>query len=211
MSIKDLRSNYNKSSINFQKLVDNPIVFFMQWFNEALEENKYEANSCVLSTVNSQNKPSSRVVLLKGVKETGFVFFTNYTSRKANNISDNPNVALNFFWPYHERQVRIQGIANKLSNKDSEDYFSIRPRDSQIGAWVSKQSEAISMDHDFSDEIKKVEKMFSNKKINKPKQWGGYCIDPIHIEFWQGRPSRLHDRLLYTKVDDIWIADRLSP
>tara|TARA_B100001540_G_scaffold310799_1_gene329132 strand:+ start:66 stop:701 length:636 start_codon:yes stop_codon:yes gene_type:complete len=211
MDIKDLRFNYKKDRINFNSLEKNPIVLFLDWFNEAIKLKEYEANACVLSTVNNHNVPSSRVVLLKGVSDVGFIFFTNYTSIKADDISKNSNVALNFFWPYFERQIRIQGVASKLSDQDSKEYFSSRPRKSQIGAWVSKQSDTISLDHDFSIDIERIEKRFFDKEVRKPSEWGGYCVIPNRIEFWQGRPSRLHDRLLYTKEDENWIINRLSP
>jgi len=211
MDIKNLRLNYKKSTIDFKNLAENPIQYFMNWFEDALKINKQEANACVLSTVSSGNFPSSRVVLLKGVSENGFTFFTNYKSSKAKDIDANPNVALNFYWPELERQVRITGIANKITINDSDTYFKSRPRDSQMGAWLSDQSKVIGLDFNFMDTLNSLENKFKDKAVLRPLHWGGYCIAPIKVEFWQGRPSRLHDRLVYKLEDGKWIYKRLAP
>ena len=211
MDIKNLRVNYKKSAIEFNTLEDNPIQYFMNWFADALTVNKDEANACVLSTISALNTPSSRVVLLKEVNENGFTFFTNYTSRKAKDIEHNNNVALNFYWPELERQVRINGVAKKISAKESDAYFKSRPRESQMGAWVSEQSKAIKLDYNFMDSLNKLESKFKGKEIKRPLHWGGYCIVPTSVEFWQGRPSRLHDRLVYELDEEIWNKRRLSP
>jgi pyridoxamine 5'-phosphate oxidase len=211
MDIKNLRLNYKKSTIDFKNLAENPIHYFMNWFEDALKVNKQEANACVLSSVSSDNCPSSRVVLLKGINENGFTFFTNYKSSKAKDIDANPNVALNFYWPELERQVRIEGIAKKIMINDSNTYFKNRPRESQMGAWLSEQSMVIGLDYNFMDTLNTLESKFKDKEVERPLHWGGYCIEPIKIEFWQGRPSRLHDRLEYKREDGKWIYKRLAP
>ena len=211
MDLKDLRINYKKSVIDFKNLTDSPIEFFLTWFDYALNVNKYEANACVLSTVSSDNKPSSRVVLLKSVSEKGFTFFTNYNSNKSLDIESNPNVSLNFYWPELERQVRITGIAEQISPKESDEYFRNRPRESQIGAWLSHQSTSIDLYYNFMDTLNKVVARFDGKDIERPLHWGGYCIIPNKVEFWQGRPSRLHDRILYEFDGNVWNKKRLAP
>ena len=211
MDLKNLRLNYKKSSIDFKNLEDNPISFFLKWFDDALKVNKDEANACVLSTVSVENKPSSRVVLLKSVNEKGFTFFTNYKSNKSLDIQNNPNVSLNFYWPELERQVRITGIAEQISPKDSNEYFKNRPRESQMGAWLSHQSTSIGLYYNFMDTLNKLESTFKGKDVERPLHWGGYCIIPSKIEFWQGRPSRLHDRLLYEFDENVWNKKRLAP
>ena len=211
MDIKNLRLNYKKSTIDFKNLTKNPIQYFMNWFEDALKVNNLEANACVLSSVSSDNCPSSRVVLLKGVNENGFTFFTNYKSSKAKDIDANPNVALNFYWPELERQVRIVGIAKKIMTNDSDNYFKSRPRESQMGAWLSDQSKVIGLDYNFMETLNSLESKFKDKEVERPLYWGGYCIEPIKVEFWQGRPSRLHDRLQYKIEDGKWIYKRLAP
>ena len=211
MDIKNLRLNYKKSTIDFKNLAKNPIQYFMNWFEDALKVSKQEANACVLSSVSSDNYPSSRVVLLKGINENGFTFFTNYKSSKAKDIDANPNVALNFYWPELERQVRIVGIAKKITINDSDTYFKSRPRESQMGAWLSDQSKVIGLDYNFMETLNSLESKFKDKEVARPLHWGGYCIEPIKVEFWQGRPSRLHDRLEYKIEDGKWIYKRLAP
>ena len=211
MDIKNLRLNYKKSTIDFKNLAENPIHYFMNWFEDALKVNKQEANACVLSTISTDNCPSSRVVLLKDVNESGFTFFTNYQSSKAKDIDANPNVALNFYWPELERQVRITGVAKKIAINDSDTYFESRPRDSQMGAWLSDQSEVIGLGYNFIDKLSSLESKFKDKAVTRPLHWGGYCIMPLKVEFWQGRPSRLHDRLVYEMKNGKWIYKRLAP
>jgi pyridoxamine 5'-phosphate oxidase len=211
MDIKNLRLNYNKSTIDFNNLEENPIQYFMNWFADALKVNKQEANACVLSTVSLDNCPSSRVVLLKGVNENGFTFFTNYQSSKAIDIDANPNVALNFYWPELERQVRVTGIAKKNTTSESDTYFESRPRDSQMGAWLSSQSKIIDLDYNFMNTLNNLETKFKDKLVERPLHWGGYCVAPAKVEFWQGRPSRLHDRLVYEIDGNTWIIKRLAP
>jgi len=211
MDIKNLRLDYKKSNIDFKNLAEDPIHYFINWFADALEVNKHEANACVLSTVSSDNKPKSRVVLLKDVNSDGFTFFTNYESSKAKDIDNNPNVALNFYWPEIERQVRISGIAKKIALTDSDSYFKSRPRNSQLGAWLSDQSKVIDLHYNFLNTLTDLENKFKGQDIYRPLNWGGYCIKPVKVEFWQGRPSRLHDRLVYEIDGDKWNKKRLAP
>lgn len=210
MDITNLRLNYSKSSIDFNGSYNDPIKFFLDWFTDSLKLNKSEANSCVLSTVTKENHPTSRVVLLKFVNNNGFTFFTNYDSNKSKDIILNPNVSLNFFWPELERQVRISGTAKKTTECISDEYFNSRPRESQIGALASNQSKTIDSDHDFNKIINILNDKFKDIEITRPSNWGGYCVNPTQIEFWQGRPSRLHDRLLFVIKDDKWVTSRLS-
>ena len=211
MNINDLRINYNKSSINFDDFCSDPKEMFKVWFNEALTLKISEPNAFVLSTVSEQKIPSSRIVLLKEVNSKGFVFFTNYLSQKSKDINMNPFVSLNLYWPDLERQVRISGKAKKISRAETEKYFNTRPNKSKIGAIISNQSEEISFDFCFDNEIKKHKDKLEDSTISCPVNWGGYCVFPLSYEFWQGRPSRLHDRLSYILNDDNWKVSRLSP
>ena len=206
-----MRLNYTKSKIDFENLEKDPLIFFLKWIQEAIEVNKNEANACVLSTISSYNKPLSRVVLLKDISKKGFTFFTNYKSEKAINIKQNNSVALNFYWPELERQVRVNGIAKKISAKDSDEYFKERPKESQLGSLLSNQSSIIDIMYNFDASFKKIKERYKKQKIQRPKHWGGYCVLPEKIEFWQGRPSRFHDRLLYEFDGKIWNLKRLAP
>ena len=206
-----MRLNYQKSKIDFENLDDDPIAFFLKWFEEALKINKREANACVLSTVSSDKKPSSRVVLLKDITGKGFTFFTNYKSDKSVNIESNSHVALNFYWPELERQVRISGDAKKIASKESDRYFKSRPRESQLGAWLSEQSSSIELNFDSTKYLEELEAKFKGTEVTRPLEWGGYCVNAIKIEFWQGRPSRFHDRILYVFDSKKWHKKRLAP
>ena len=210
MDLKNTRINYNKSEINFDNICDNPIDFFQQWIDEAFETNCLEPNAFVLSTVEN-NVPTSRVVLLKNVDHDGFIFYTNYDSSKSQQILSNKNVALNFFWPKLEKQVRVIGSAYKLNNNVSDEYFVSRPKESQLGAILSEQSKKIDFNYDFSSKLIVLQEKYKNKDIKRPLNWGGFKVVPTKIEFWQGRPSRLHDRLLYKFKEGKWNKSRLSP
>ncbi|MAO33978.1 MAG: pyridoxamine 5'-phosphate oxidase [Flavobacteriales bacterium] len=211
MDLKNMRLNYTKSKIDFENLEKDPLTFFLKWIQEAIEVDKNEANACVLSTISAHNKPLSRVVLLKDISTKGFTFFTNYKSEKAINIKKNNSVALNFYWPELERQVRVNGIAKKINAKDSDDYFKERPKESQLGSLLSNQSSVIDIMYNFDNSFKKIKEKYKNQKIKRPKYWGGYCVIPEKIEFWQGRPSRFHDRILYEFDGKIWNLKRLAP
>ena len=208
--IKHLREDFNKYKINFKSLPERPLSLFDKWMELALEKNQ-EANAFVLSTVSDKNIPSSRVLLLRDFNKNGFTFFTNYNSIKANDIKNNNNVALNFYWSEFQRQVRIVGKAEKISDLDSDKYFSSRPRDSQIGVLVSEQSAIIPLDTVFANKMQNMANKFKGRKVERPLNWGGYRVTPISIEFWQGRPFRLHDRVRYALDKGNWKIDRLSP
>ena len=210
--IKNLRTDYKKSKIDFNNLKDSPVEMFISWLDDALLIDKEGAISCVLSTISSDNTPSSRVVLLRGVDENGFTFFTNYLSAKAQAIEQNNNIALNFYWPKLERQVRIVGKAIKISVEDSDAYFKSRPRESQLGAWISEQSREIELNYNFKEVLNELDSNVEGKEVKRPLHWGGYCVFPYKVEFWQGKPSRLHDRLIYVNTKNgAWKKERLAP
>ena len=208
--LSDFRKSYLKGVLNEGELPGNPIKLFSDWFGFIdSKRTELEPNAMSLSTVNKDNTPTTRIVLLKKFSKEGFVFFTNYNSRKGQAIKNNPNVSLSFFWPSTEQQVIISGIASKLDEIDSENYFNSRPIGSQLGAIVSNQSEVIKS-RDIL-ENKMTELKLSKTNIIRPKNWGGYNVSPFSIEFWQGRDNRLHDRILYKKENDVWNYVRLSP
>ncbi len=208
--LSDFRISYDKLSLIEQQLPKEPIKLFQIWFEELCKSNSVlEPNAMTLSTVDNEKKPRNRVVLLKKFSKKGFVFYTNYKSKKGIDINNNPNVSISFFWPSFERQVIIEGICTKISNEESDKYFYSRPIDSQIGAIISDQSSEIP-NRDYIEN--KFDSFKSdNTEILRPLNWGGYIINPINIEFWQGRKNRLHDRILYYKNDNSWLFKRLSP
>jgi pyridoxamine 5'-phosphate oxidase len=209
--LADLRKDYTLNGLSEQDVLENPLAQFQKWFNEALSAGVAEANGMVLSTVSGDGRPHSRVVLVKGVDQKGFVFFTNYQSKKGQEIVDNQHVALNFWWVELERQVRIEGRVEQVSSAESDDYFDIRPRGSQLGAWVSAQSQVIESRETLDVRQKELEEQYAKLPIPRPPHWGGYRVIPDKIEFWQGRSSRLHDRLVYRLDGSVWIIERLSP
>ncbi len=210
--IADIRKDYTKASLDVKNVSEDPIVQFEKWFKEALAAEVPEPNAMNLATVNRDGRPSSRIMLLKGVERNKFVFFTNYQSDKGQALEQNPACALTFFWPELERQVRIEGIASRIDEKRSEEYFQSRPRASQIGAWASPQSTLLDNREILEQRVKQMEERFKELTVlPKPKQWGGFEVDPVLIEFWQGRPSRLHDRIRYIRADNTWKIYRLSP
>ena len=208
-SIKDLRTDYHRSELNVKDLTEEPITLFQQWITQAITYSN-DANAFVLSTVNSNGVPSSRVLLLRDATKKGFSFFTNYSSRKSQEIVVNPNVCMNFFWPEMERQVRISGSISRLTEQESDDYFNSRPYESRIGAWCSPQSQVIESRQVLENKIQELKKKYPNE-VPRPENWGGYTIVPKEIEFWQGRASRLHDRFLYNKEGKNWTINRLAP
>ena len=209
--IKNLRVDYSGDLIDIKKLKSNPIKQFSIWFKKAKKENIIEANAMVLSTISKNNLLNSRTVLLKNITDKGFVFFTNYESKKANDIMHNNNVSVVFLWKKIERQVIIKGKAVKITKRDSKKYFDSRPEKSKIAAWASKQSEELHSSSDLIKRFKNFENKFKNKLIPYPDFWGGYIIHPNSIEFWQGRSSRMHDRILYEKEKNKWNINRLYP
>ena len=210
--IASLRIQYTKGGIRRADLSANPSSLFLRWFQDAQEANILEPNAMSLATVDSQGRPSLRTVLLKGIEDGRFVFFTNYKSRKALEIKENSQVSILFTWKEIERQVAIQGTTHRLPKSESESYFHSRPRESQIGAWVSKQSEVIPDRNWLEEREERYRTQFEGQKVPLPDFWGGFHLEPRSFEFWQGRPSRLHDRFFYTKKEcGEWTADRLSP
>jgi len=209
--IAALRENYTKGSLDVSDVSLSPFDQFQKWFDEAVSSELLEPNALLLSTVSTDGKPSARIVLLKGI-DTGFKFYTNYLSRKGTEVAENPNGSITFFWGELERQVRIEGLIEKVSAEDSDDYFQSRPRGSQIGAWVSNQSMVISDREVLEEREKHLIEKFGNNPIPRPPHWGGYRLVPTYVEFWQGRPSRLHDRVAYTQEENgSWRIERLSP
>ena len=210
-NLADLRQHYTKGGLEEHQIPDSPFTLFNEWFKQAGELGVLEPNAMVLSTVSADNKPSSRVVLLKGIDDAGFIFYSNYESRKGKELEHNPYVSILFFWPEAERQIRIEGKVSKISTESSKEYFVSRPRESQLGAWASAQSSIIQGRHSIEESYQQCLAQYEGKDIPLPDFWGGYIIHPSSFEFWQGRPSRLHDRMKYTKEQDSWHIVRLSP
>ncbi len=211
-NLHDYRKNYEKGELSKESVDPNPLQQFRTWFYEVKDsETVDEVNAMTLTTLGIDGFPKGRVVLLKKYNEYGFYFYTNYLSDKGESIKQNDKVSLSFFWPGMERQIIIKGFASKTSKEDSENYFNSRPVGSQLGAIVSSQSEVIKNRDFLENKLKLLEKEYQDKKIEKPEFWGGYLVAPISIEFWQGRPNRLHDRIRYTLKNYDWIIERLSP
>ncbi len=211
-SIAGIRKVYQLQSLLEKDVDANPIKQFETWWQHVIESKIEEPNAMTLATSTTSGKPSSRTVLLKDIIENGFVFFTNYLSRKGNEIEQNPFVSLLFFWKELERQVRIEGKIKKISAKDSDEYFFQRPRESRIGAWSSPQSQIIENRELLQQNVEKYNAQFETQNIPRPDFWGGYIVEPYRIEFWQGRPGRLHDRLLYVLTENnFWKIERLAP
>lgn len=205
-----LRKEYTRAILNPEDLPENPMQAFANWFDFAMHENVHEPNAMVLSTVKN-NRPSSRVVLLKGISDDGFVFYTNYNSKKGQALINNPFACLNFHWWQQERQIRIEGKVEKVSEQESDDYFQSRPRLSQAGAIVSEQSTVIESRSELDKAMKRIMDE-SNTVLQRPKHWGGFRLIPDYLEFWQGRPGRVHDRIAFTLLPDgNWTKCRLSP
>ena len=211
MSIADIRKDYQLKSLTEAEVAKDPFAQFSVWWDEAVASAIDEVNAMALSTVSSAGKPSSRIVLLKGFNEQGFVFFTNYKSEKGRQIEQQQFVSLLFFWKELERQVRIEGVATKVTPEESDTYFHSRPVGSRLGAWASPQSQKITDRSVLEQALEKVTAEYAEIAIPRPPHWGGYRVIPSSIEFWQGRSSRLHDRILYEQVDGVWQISRLAP
>jgi pyridoxamine 5'-phosphate oxidase len=209
--IADLRKEYTRAFLNPEDLPDNPLQAFANWFDFAVHENVHEPNAMVLSTVKN-NRPSSRVVLLKGISDHGFVFYTNYKSKKGMELAENPFASLNFHWWQQERQIRIEGKVEQISAEESNQYFQSRPRLSQAGAIVSDQSSIIASRDDLDEAMKRIMEDPEATILKRPVHWGGYRLIPDYLEFWQGRPGRVHDRIAFSlTTEGIWLKSRLSP
>ncbi|QSJ17096.1 pyridoxamine 5'-phosphate oxidase [Nostoc sp. UHCC 0702] len=211
-TIADLRKDYTLEGLSETEINSNPFIQFKKWFDQALAAQLPEPNAMTIATAMPDGKPSARMVLLKDFDERGFVFFTNYNSRKGQELAENPQASLVFWWAELERQVRISGHVEKVSENESDKYFDSRPANSRLGAWVSNQSEVIESGEVLQQRMQEFQSKYENQEIPRPPHWGGLRVIPAEIEFWQGRPSRLHDRLLYTRsIDGNWKIERLSP
>jgi len=221
--IADIRKDYKLASLEEADVAANPIDQFTRWWNEAVASQIDEVNAMTLATANAAGVPAARIVLLKGYNPNGFIFFTNYESDKGKNLAQNPHAALVFFWKELERQIRIEGTVEKVSAEESDRYFNSRPASSRIGAWASPQSAVIENRMVIEQNVERYSSIFANDSIERPDHWGGYIVKPTSIEFWQGRSSRLHDRIKYTlentaynaatdtRTDLNWKIERLAP
>lgn len=210
-NLADIRLDYSLKELDETHVSVDPFAQFETWMNEAIAAAANEPTAMTLSTVGNDGSPSSRVVLLKGFDSDGFVFYTNYESRKGRAIVENPKVALNFFWPELERQLNVIGTASRLNDERSEEYFRSRPISSRLGAWASRQSTELSSRAELEQRFADIAATYADGDIPLPPFWGGFCVAPRRIEFWQGRKSRLHDRICYTFADLSWKITRLSP
>lgn len=210
--LRSVGKTYDATGLSEEDAFNTPILLFSDWFQQSLQEAPDQVNIMTMSSVSQDGNPSSRVLLLKHFDERGFVFYTNYNSRKAKDLADNPKVCLNFWWEKFFRQVRIEGSVEKVSAKESDRYFRSRDRGSQIGAWASPQSQVIESRDVLDQNVAALNKKYTGRDVPRPPHWGGFRIVPAQIEFWQGRLNRLHDRFLYTRREDgSWHLDRLAP
>ncbi|WDF70186.1 pyridoxamine 5'-phosphate oxidase [Sphingobacterium oryzagri] len=211
-NIAAIREDYSKYTLDESDVSAHPIDQFQRWFDEALKAEVIEPNAMVLATISADGYPSSRVVLLKDIKPSGFSFFTNYHSKKGQSVVDKKQVSLLFFWPELQRQVRVEGWIEKLPSEDSDEYFASRPKGSRLGALASPQSQVIADRATLESRLHEVEQTYADaEQVPRPAYWGGYLVSPMRVEFWQGRSSRLHDRIEYVFRDGAWIRQRLAP
>lgn len=211
-NIAGIRKDYQMQSLLETGVADDPFVQFDSWWDDAVKSELNEINAMTLATASATGMPSARIVLLKSVSEAGFVFFTNYNSQKGKELLENPRACLVFFWKELERQIRITGMVQKVSVEESDEYFNSRPEGSRIGAWASPQSSVIESREIIEINIANYARQFAKGEIARPPHWGGYIVIPAVIEFWQGRPNRLHDRIQYSKITDgSWKIERLAP
>ena len=210
--IADIRKDYQLQTLSEQDISADPIQQFTKWWEEAIQSEIDEVNAFTLATSSLQGKPSARIVLLKGYDNKGFIFFTNYESAKGNELANNPQASMVFFWKELQRQIRIEGSIEKVSPRESDEYFSSRPEGSRIGAWASPQSKIITDRSEIEINAQKYQQQYADGNIPRPPYWGGYRLKPLQIEFWQGRANRLHDRIQYTvQKDNSWKIERLAP
>jgi pyridoxamine 5'-phosphate oxidase len=206
-----IRRDFAGKPLDENSVDKNPIEQFQIWFEEAVNAQLLDPYAMSITTINMDGQPSTRIVYMRGIKEGGFIFYTNYHSKKGQSLKNNKFVSLNFFWGELERQIRIEGKVSKVSKDESDTYFAQRPRESQIGAWASNQSEKIKDRAELEKRVTYYSKKFKGIDVPRPPHWGGYLVSPTKIEFWQGRPNRLHDRIVFTKSGSDWVKSRLSP
>lgn len=206
-----MRVDYKKHKLEEEDVNKNPIFQFEKWFQDAKDANVHEPYAMTLATANKAGQPTARIVLMRKFDEKGFVFYTNYLSRKGNDILENPKAGLLFFWQDLERQVRIEGVLEKDTEQESDMYFQSRPHESKIGAWTSEQGKVIANRKVLEERFLEYSEKYPDEFVPRPPHWGGYLLRPTAIEFWQGRPSRLHDRILFTLENSIWKMERLAP
>lgn len=209
--LNDLRREYAAGGLHESDLEPDPVAMFRRWMQDAVRAGLYEPNAMVVSTAGGDGSPGSRIVLLKRLDDRGFVFFTNYASRKGEELAANPRASLLFPWHQLERQVRVEGTATRLGDDENDAYFATRPRASQIGAWASPQSQVVPDRATLDRRFEEAAARFGEAVVPRPPQWGGYCVAPESVEFWQGRLGRMHDRLRYRRTEDGWDSERLAP
>lgn len=211
MNLSELRLSYTKGGLIESEMDADPLGQFELWMTQAISMDLIEPNAMTLATCDESGQPSARIVLLKMVDERGFVFYTNFESRKGRQIGANPRVALLFYWDVLERQVRVEGDVSKVSDEESDDYFVSRPVGHQLGAWASHQSSVVQGREELDETLASMASRFASSEVPRPTNWGGYLVTPKRIEFWQGRPNRMHDRIEYIRVDHRWSIRRLAP
>ncbi len=210
--LSDKRKDYSQNFINFSRLPTDPMDMFREWYHLATDSDLIgEPYAVSLATIGEDGYPRTRIVLLREFNPEGFIFYTNYESQKGKSIAENKKICLSFFWDKLEKQVIIKGMAEKIEAQKSDEYFQKRPVESQIGALVSSQSSVIEMDYDLNEEVQKLSREFEGKMVPRPENWGGYLVRPVEFEFWQGRPSRLHDRVRFKLENNSWKKERLAP
>ncbi len=209
--LNQIRHEFTSQALNEEAAGDIPVELYAKWLEEAVGAQVLDPKAMVVSTVSGNGKPSSRVVYNRGITETGFKFYTNYDSRKGHDLENNPFVSVNVFWSEMERQIRMEGTVSKLDREESDAYFKARPRDSQIGAWASAQSQKVTDREELEKWVKHFNEKFEGMEVPRPPHWGGYFIEATYFEFWQGRPARLHDRIIFEKDGNTWNKYRVAP